>query len=173
MLIQIISHTPMYVWAILALLVYRGTIAMRTREVKVSKMFIIPVIMLALSLQDIVAKFGYSEVALGAWAGAAVATMALMLQFGRAKVSPGASQGHVLMAGSAVPLLLMLSVFSLKYAAAVGVTMAPQLRADILFSAALCALFGALNGVFLGRLARDMMGYQAFSQSLPMQAAVR
>jgi hypothetical protein len=173
MLIQIISHTPVYVWAILALLVYRGTIAMRTREVKVSKMFIIPAIMLALSLQDIIAKFGYSELALGAWAGAAVATMALVLQFGRAKVSRGASAGSVVVAGSAVPMVLMLSVFSLKYAAAVGVAMVPQLRTDVLFSAALCALFGVLNGYFVGRLARDVIACQSFSYAVPMTAAAR
>ena len=29
MLIQILTHTPLYVWAILAFLIYRGLVAMR------------------------------------------------------------------------------------------------------------------------------------------------
>ncbi len=162
MLKQILTHTPLYVWAILALLVYRGVIAMRTREVAATKMFIIPAVMLALSLQDIHAKFGFTGVAFVAWTVAAVATMVLVLRVSGARVSPASSAGHVIVRGSVAPLAMMMAVFVTKYCASVAVAMAPHLRSDAVFSAALCALFGVLNGYFFGRVARDWRAFQAF-----------
>lgn len=167
MLIQILTHTPFYVWAILALLVYRGVIAMRTREIAVTKMFIIPAIMLALSLQDMHAKFGFAGVAFVTWTVAAVATMGVVLRFGAARVSPAGNAGHVIVRGSMAPLAMMMATFATKYCASVAVAMAPHLRSDVVFSAALCALFGLLNGYFLGRVARDWSAFQSF----PSQAA--
>ena len=40
----ILSHTPSWVWVLLAFLVYRGVIAMRPRDVSPSRSLIIPVI---------------------------------------------------------------------------------------------------------------------------------
>ena len=70
MLIQILTRTPLYVWAILAFLVYRGMAAMRDRDVEVRKLVMIPAVMLVLSLQDISTKFGLGGWALAAWAAA-------------------------------------------------------------------------------------------------------
>ena len=67
MLIQILSHTPAYVWAILAFLVYRGVAAMREREVAPRQLTVIPIVMLLLSLQDIVARFGVGLLPLLTW----------------------------------------------------------------------------------------------------------
>jgi hypothetical protein len=122
MLQQIITHTPVYVWAILAVLVWRGLAALRERELSVRSLFIVPLVMLALSLQDLVAKFGQSALAFGAWAVAAAATALLVWRFGRSRTAPGAARGNVL------------------------------------FAASVCVLFGAINGAFLGRLARDVAG---------------
>lgn len=163
MLIQILGHTPLYVWAILALLVYFGIIAMRTREVRVSKIFIIPVIMLVLSLQDVFAKFGYTGVAFSAWIVAAVATMALVGRLSAARITQASTAGSVIIRGSTAPLLMMMVVFATKYVASVAVAITPHLREDAVFSAALCALFGILNGYFFGRMARDMIAYRSFT----------
>jgi hypothetical protein len=69
MLQQILSHTPAYVWAILAFLVYRGVIASLDREVALKKLFIIPAVMLALSLHDLAGKFGFTSLSVPAWPG--------------------------------------------------------------------------------------------------------
>ena len=71
MLIQILTHTPFYVWAILAFLIQRGMIAMRDRDLELRKLVMIPAVMLVLSLQDMNAKFGLGGLALAAWALAA------------------------------------------------------------------------------------------------------
>jgi hypothetical protein len=157
MLTQIITHTPLYVWAILAFLMYRGVIALRDREMAFGKMFIIPVIMLALSLQDISHKFGIDGMPLAAWAVAAVATGLLVARLGRSRVAPGATPGQVLVRGSRAPLVLMMAIFMTKYITAVAMAIQPQLIHVVPFATVACALSGCFNGYFMGRLGRDVI----------------
>jgi len=156
MLQQILIHTPVYVWAILAVLVWRGTAAMRDREMPVRSLFIVPAIMLALSLQDVLVKFGASAIALGTWAAAAAVTALLFWKSGRSRTLPGTAPGSVIVRGSRVPLAMMMAVFFTKYAASVLLAVLPHARQDALVAAGVCALFGVFNGCFLGRLARDV-----------------
>lgn len=161
MLNQIITHTPVYVWAILAFLVYRGITALRTREVEMKKLFIIPVVMLALSLVDVSAKFG-NGLAFATWLAAAGVTLALLFNFGAARVLPTATPGHVTVRGSIWPLLLMMAIFITKYVTSVVLAVQPQLRHDTLFTIIVCVLFGIFSGYFLGRLARDLKAFRSF-----------
>lgn len=157
MLIQIVTHTPLYVWAILALLVYRGVVATRDREMEIRKLFIIPVIMLALSLHDIIAKFGTAFLPLSAWACGAALVMLLVLKSSGAAISAGDVPGSVRVHGSWVPLAMMMAIFFTKYATAVTLAIRPQIRYDALFSIAVCTLFGVFSGYFLGRLASNLL----------------
>lgn len=160
MLIQILAHTPLYVWAILAFLLYRGVIALRDREVELRRLFIIPAVMLALSLQDIAARFGTGGMALPLWAAATCAMGVLAWHFGGARVAAGSRPGHVRVRGSRGPMALMMAVFFTKYLASIMLALRPQLRGDAVFMAAVCVLFGLFSGVFAGRLARDLKACQ-------------
>jgi hypothetical protein len=167
MLIQILTHTPLYVWAILAFLVYRGMAAMRDRDVEVRKLVMIPAVMLLLSLQDIGTKFGLGGWALAAWAAAA-AGMALAAGLaGSERIAASTVPGHVRLRGSRLPLVMMMAVFFTKYVASVTLAVAPQLRQDTLFACIVCGLFGVFNGWFIGRLVGDM----ASVRMLPAGAA--
>lgn len=162
MLKEIVTHTPIFVWALLAFLIYRGVIAMRTREVEMKKLFIIPVVMLVLSLVDVSAKFG-SGAAFAIWLVATGITLALLLNFGAARVSPGATPGRVTVRGSVWPLVLMMAIFLTKYVTSVVMAVQPQLRHDTLFMTIACALFGVFSGYFLGRLVRDLKAFRSFA----------
>jgi hypothetical protein len=155
MLIQILTHTPIHVWALLVFLIHRGIVAMHDREVSLRALCIIPLVMLGLSLQDIAAKFGLGGLALAAWAGAAA--LALMVSMARGNRAVAASTpGTLHVRGSWVPLALMMAVFFTKYTVSVVLAIAPQLREDGPFVAIVCALFGVFNGCFLGRLALNL-----------------
>jgi hypothetical protein len=160
---QILTHTPLYVWAILAFLVYRGVHAMREREIEARRLVIIPAVMLVLSLQDIGTKFGLGGLALAAWTAAAAATALLAGLAGGTRIAAGSAPGTVRVRGSRVPLVMMLAVFFTKYVASVTLAVAPQLRHDALFAAVVCALFGVFNGWFAGRLARDLAACRTLS----------
>lgn len=161
MLMQILTHTPLYVWLILAVLIYRGIVASRTREVAVRQLFIIPVVMLALSLQDIGGKFGFAWIPLSSWAcGAALVTL-LFWKYGVPGIAPGTAPGTVRVLGSRVPLAMMMAIFFTKYALAVTLAMAPQLSQDLRFSVAVCTLLGLFSGYFLGGLACNLKSLPA------------
>ncbi|MET0857842.1 MAG: DUF6622 family protein [Telluria sp.] len=165
MVIQIVTHTPVYVWAILALLIYRGVVAMRDREMTIRKLFIIPVIMLALSLQDVVAKFGADFMPLFAWAGGAALMALLVWKLSSAGISASASPGRVLVHGSSAPLAMMMAIFFTKYATAVTLVVKPQVSHHVVFSTLVCALFGVFSGYFLGRLVSNLQCWQVLQAS--------
>jgi len=156
MLIQILSHTPVYVWAILAFLVWRGVAELREREIALPRMFVLPLAMLVLSLHDIARKFGFDTTAFIAWTAAFAAAALLAWRFGRVRVAPGSAPGRVRVAGSVIPLVLMLSIFTLKYLTSVLLAVRPELAGHGMVVVAVCAMFGVFNGYFLGRLLRDV-----------------
>ncbi|MGZ5182773.1 MAG: DUF6622 family protein [Ramlibacter sp.] len=156
MLQQILIHTPLYVWGLLAVLVWRGVAALREREMAVRSLFVLPAIMLAMGLGDVVTKFGSNAAALLAWVAAAAGTALLVWKFGADRTLPGAAPGSVRLRGSRAPLAMMLALFFTKYAVSVLLAILPHARQDALFGAAVCLLFGVFNGCFLGRLARDL-----------------
>lgn len=168
---QIVSHTPLYVWAILAFLVYRGVAAMRTREITVRRLFVIPLVMLALSLQDIALKFGLGGSVLAVWGGAAAAVALLAWRLGGERIAIGAGAGRLRIAGSRAPLVMMLGVFAARYALSVTLAVQPQLVHEGAFVLAACGVLGLFNGYFLGRLARDLAACRLlFANRVPAPA---
>jgi hypothetical protein len=160
MLLQILIHTPYYVWIILALLIYRGVLASTDREMAFGKLFIIPVIMPLLTLPDLAMKFGHAGPTFASWATAAAIGAAITFRLSGARVSLASKPGKVLVRGSWSTLVLLMAVFLTKYAANIMLAVSPQVRHDSLFIAVVCALYGLLNGIFFGRLARDTAAYR-------------
>ena len=160
MIQQIISHTPTYVWAILAFLVYRGVTALSDRETSLRNLFIIPAVMLYLSLDSMARKFGLHDAVLGLWALGAVASTVLTYRLVQGPVSINRSAGTLVQRGSWAPLVLMLAIFCSKYAIAVVFAMQPALSDNALVVGAVCLMFGLFNGVFLGRLLRNLSAWQ-------------
>lgn len=171
MLIQILNHTPVYVWAILALLVYRGMLATRERDVAVRKLLIIPLVMLALSLQGITSKFGMGLAPLAAWAAGAAVLALTIWRFGSPRISAGAEAATVRVQGSWAPLAMMMAIFFAKYAVAVTLAVKPQAAQSALFMVSVCALYGVFNGYFLGRLASDITAWQSLRTPQGVNAA--
>lgn len=172
MLSQILTHTPMYVWAILAFLMVRGVVALRTREVAMSKLFIIPVVMAVLSLVDVAGKFGLGGLGFAVWAATTLVTVALLATFGAVRIALAATPGRVIVRGSAFPLVLMMAMFMTRYVSSIAVVVVPQLRADAGFATAVCVLFGLFSGCFVGRLARDLRAYRGFEVPGNLKVAV-
>src|SRR5450830_1862119 len=174
MLQQIFSHTPLYVWAILGFLVYRGVLASRTREVTLRKLFIVPLVMLALSLTGVIGSFGLGGAAPLAWLVGAIAGAALAWTLVDARKIVAIPQRHsVQRPGSWVPLILMMSIFCMKYAVAVTLSIAPAYVHASGFSVPVCLAYGGFSGIFLGGLLRTVNVYrQAHMTSGPQGAAV-
>lgn len=174
MLQQIFSHTPLYVWAILGFLVYRGVLASRAREITLRKLCILPLVMLALSLSGVYGSFGFDGMAPFAWVAGAVAGAALAWTLADTrKIVVIGERASVRRPGSWLPLTLMMSIFCMKYAVAVTLAVAPAYAHAAGFALCVCAFYGCFSGIFLGGLLRTVAVYrQAHMTSGPQGAAV-
>jgi hypothetical protein len=152
MFVQILQHTPLWVWGLLGALVVLGLAQTRARDVSLMRVTALPVVLTALSLSGVLSAFGHLPIALISW----TAGIATALTVGRnivpvrgASWSPSTSTLHL--PGSWLPLTLILGLFAIKYFAGVAVALHPQLATDHMF-AGICSLgYGVFSGLFLGR----------------------
>lgn len=168
MITQILQHTPLYVWAILAFLMYRGVLASRERDIDVRKMCIVPLVMLALSLEGVRGAFGFDGLAPLVWLVGALLGGTLAWRFSDAsRIVADPRRGSVRRPGSWVPLMLMMAIFVMKYAVAVTLVIDPERRQQLAFMAVVCALYGIFSGIFVGALLRSLAVYRAASTASP------
>jgi hypothetical protein len=159
MLHQVISHTPLYVWALLAFLMYRGYLAASDREVSLRNLFIIPAVMLYLSVSGMQQYFGGGTTVWTCWLGGAAAGAALAWRLNGAAIAVNRAAGTVVQRGSWAPLALMMGIFATKYTIAVLMTVHPAAVHDATIVAATCTIYGLFNGIFVGRLARYLSAW--------------
>jgi hypothetical protein len=155
MFIQIITHTPVWVWAILALLLWVGLKQTLPRRVSLRRITVLPLVMVGLSLAGTFTAFGSGINALLAWGAGAAITAAVVVRCNL----PQATQyntwtQHFEIPGSWTPLVLMMGIFITKYAAGVALAMQPDLASNPLFGQSVSALYGGFSGVFVARAAQ-------------------
>lgn len=166
MLNQLISNTPIYVWAILGFLAFRGIKSSVDRELTVRAVVIIPLVMLALSIQGILSGFGDDPLVLAAWLATMTAAAAVSWNMVSDKnVRILADRGTVFYRGSWGPLVMMMAIFVMKYIVNVALHVNPALHTNMQFALISTALFGLFNGLFLGKMLRVLIMYkQAMSE---------
>jgi hypothetical protein len=151
-LLQILRHTPEWVYAVFLGLIVLGLIQSRPREVAPLMVAILPVALGVFSLTRVLSAFGPEPLALAAWAAGTAAALLVnraLKQPAGAHWSTASGTFHV--PGSWVPLALMMAVFFARYALAVSQVMTPELAHSAGFAAAASFGFGLLSGIFLAR----------------------
>jgi hypothetical protein len=152
MLNQILVHTPIWVFALLAALIALGLAQMRSREVSLQRASILPLVMAALSLAGTLSAFGTSAGPLAAWAAAlAVSTFAALSLPQPDGVAYNATTQRFTLPGSAVPLALMMGIFVTKYAVGASLGMHLNFAQAPSFALTASAVYGLFSGAFLGR----------------------
>lgn len=155
MLLQIISHTPRWVFAVFALLLWLGGKQLFAGTVSLTRVTIVAVAMAGLSVSGVLSAFGDSPLALVGWAAAAAVAIAVMLQRplpSGTRYQADSRTFHV--AGSAVPLILMMGIFLTKYVVGVQIALHPELAHQHNFALAIGTLYGAFSGIFAARALR-------------------
>ncbi len=144
-LVAILSHTPLFVWAIFAFLLWQGERSLHRRTRPVWSMALVPVIF---GLTDFVllARTGMDAISVLLWF--AVAAMAFPLGRATGPQRIAGSSGSAVWAGSPVPLIRNLSVFAAHYAFSVAQALHPQ--ASGMLALAVAALSGATVGYIAG-----------------------
>ncbi|MBV8657146.1 MAG: hypothetical protein JO142_04900 [Burkholderiales bacterium] len=151
MLIMILQHTPIWVFALLALVLRLGFNQTRPRTVTLQRATVLPLVMLGLSVVGIANGFG-TATAFAAWAGSLLAVVSLasfVLPQRQAQYDP--LRRLFTLPGSWLPLGLIIAVFSIKYAVGATLAMHPTLHGDIRFVVVVSLLYGLTSGIFLAR----------------------
>ena len=150
--LQIIQGTPLAVWALLAGLVALGFSQTRERVVGSRRAALLPGAFLLLSLAGVVNAFGSQAMALAAWAiGAGTAATFGGRLLPRLQATWDAASDTLRVAGSWLPLTLILSLFAVKYAAGASLAMHPRLVAQTGFIVACSLAYGLFSGLFAAR----------------------
>lgn len=153
--LQILQHTPTWVFGLFLLLLALGSRQLFPTQAGLRRLTILPVAMATLSASGMISAFGDRPAALATWLVAAAAALVLVMQRPvPAGVRFDRDQLRFWLPGTAVPLVLMMGIFITKYAVGVQLAMHPELAHQSNFALVVSTLYGAFAGVFLGRSLR-------------------
>ena len=155
-LIPILRSTPLWVWGLLGGLLALGISQLRDRTASRTRVSMLPLVMTIVSVWGTFSALGgtpHRAISVLAWFVAAALAFALLAR-GRNAAQYDAARRLYRLPGSAVPLLLIVGIFLVKYVVGVDLAMAPQLVQDTTYVLCVAALYGAFTGVFVGRTSR-------------------
>jgi hypothetical protein len=152
LILQILYHTPIWVFVLFFVLLVFGLMQTRTRTVRRIPAFLLPAGMIALSLAGINSSFGLRPLALASWAIAlAIAAVIGYALFRDKRVEYDATEKKFFVPGSWVPLAVIMAIFFAKYAYAVMHALSADVISTSSFVAVLSGVYGLLSGYFAAR----------------------
>lgn len=152
MIRETIIHTPMWVFILFLGLLYLGYSQTKDRQIKAKRVFILPVGMVFLSLFGLYSAFGLTLFSLGFWVLGLTLSFVLGLKFIDIKhIRYENTKDSFYINGSWFHLVLILTVFFIKYF--IGVMTAKQLPLinQDEFIVFVSLLYGFISGLFLAR----------------------
>ncbi|WP_395699386.1 DUF6622 family protein [Aquabacterium sp.] len=148
---QIVSHTPLWVWGLLAGLIALGLRQARDHVLRRGALLVLPLVLATMSLAGASNAFGLLPGVVLAWltglAAGAVAFTLLKLPL-RAQTLP---DGRFAVGGSWLPMVLLIGVFLLRYAVSASLAMHPALAHATGFALGASLLYGGVAGLFARR----------------------
>jgi hypothetical protein len=154
---QILIHTPLWVWILLAYLIWQGIQSMQPRKVPIWRALILPVVFIVWGLSRL--GFGHEagQWPLVAWIGAAL----VLLPVGVLTPRPfdvDHKTGEIIRPGSVFGLIRNLVVFALQYT--VSVISAIDAGDRVLATIVGRAISGATAGYFIGSAIALLLAYR-------------
>ncbi|PUA27508.1 MAG: hypothetical protein B0W54_13130 [Cellvibrio sp. 79] len=151
-MLQILSHTPFWVFGLLLGLIILGLQQTRNRQVKLWLAYLLPTGMVILSLVGVVSNFGAQVISLSLWlSGLALMTFLGYKLFAINDVRYLASSYQFYIPGSWIPLLVILAIFFTKYVVAVLYALNNPITSQVAFMPILCLAYGGFSGYFVSR----------------------
>lgn len=150
-LLTVLSHTPLWVWALLAALVALGLLQARDHVLPRARVLAQPLALGALSLVGAAGAFGLHALPLGGWLAGLALGAALNQPLRLPRQVQALPDGRFAVGGSWAPLGLLMLIFWLRYTLAVALAMVPALAGQPGFVAAACLLYGTASGLFGAR----------------------
>ena len=152
MLLQILTHTPVYVWFLLAGLIALGWAQSRDRQIRPLQLLALPALMLGLGGWALAPGIAALQLVALVWLGALALGTAGGL---RTPQQPGtawlARSGRFQLPGSWIPMGFILFIFMLRYCSSVAFVMHPEWHSLPSVRVTLALLLGLVSGLSVGR----------------------
>jgi hypothetical protein len=158
--IRILINTPVWVWPLLAYLIWQGAQAMRVRTQPIWRMLIVPLVFFGMGLSRLWIARGNGFEPLLAWLVAALLFGWLAFSHGPQLLAVDRQSRTVIRPGSVMPLIRNITVFVLQYSVAVATAM--KLEPHAAMAIAGHAVSGASAGYFSGWAAALLRRYRDF-----------
>ncbi|MFC6439496.1 DUF6622 family protein [Bowmanella sp. JS7-9] len=155
MIVEILLHTPIWVYGLFIGLTLLGWQQSRSRLVKQPVLFILPAGMLLLSFFGVTSSFGYSFAVMLYWVfGASVCTLSGLKLFPSSSAKYQQATGSFHVPGSWWPSVFIMAIFFTKYAVGVVSSIHPEVFNNLNLVLGLAGLYGVLTGTFFTRAIR-------------------
>jgi len=156
----IVSHTPVWVWILLAFLVSRGLKALKGGTAPLSKLAIVPAVFAAWGLLHLFREPSAGWITALAWLVGAAAGLGIGTVLARTSgMSVDRLQKTVTLPGSVVPLVLILVTFASKFG--LGVELATtHAGLDSMYVILDGLVSGLVAGIFAGRFLIYWLGFR-------------
>ena len=127
--LSILTHTPLWVWPVLALIIVIGLKRTQDRTVSAPRLVLMPLIILGLASWNLTALGGSLTAMAGLGIGIVVGTSAGLSLESRAGTAQ-VSRGVVHLKGDWVSFFVLLAIFAMRYATTVVSIAAPAIAAS-------------------------------------------
>ncbi|MGE0152648.1 MAG: DUF6622 family protein [Reyranellaceae bacterium] len=164
-LLPIVQGAPLWVWPLLALLLFLGIRSLRTRAVPVASLVALPLAFFGLSVSNLLPLDHLAPLRIGVWVAALlVGTVVGWLLVRPQRIAVDRARKRIAVPGSVVPLLLMLAAFAGGFYFGYLFARYPELRTDPTTLALASTYRGLMSGYFLGQTLRLFRLYFAAPQ---------
>jgi hypothetical protein len=158
--VRILANTPIWVFGLLAYLIWQGCQSLRSRAQPIWRMLIVPLVFFLMGLSRLVMARDNGPEPLLAWFVTALLFVSLALYRGPRLLAVDRKSGQVTRPGSAIPLVRNITVFVLQYAVAVATAMKLEPHAAVAIFGH--AVSGASAGYFSGWAVALLRRYRNF-----------
>ncbi len=159
MLWQILIHTPIWVWALLGMILWLGRRDLRDCTIRPARLAILPTIGTTMSLLSIVTS-AQPLLSVPTWVLATAAGVPLGMLIARRRRLALTPDRRLWLAGSWFSLLFGLSIFAVRYIMGVEAALHPGLARDPAWIVANTTIGGIVTGIGLGWLAFLVVRYR-------------
>ena len=151
MYLEILKHTPVWVWAVLAALIALGLSQTRTRLVSLKRATVVPLVFIVFSLLGVAGSFGHGPVLI-AWLAGVLLALIFLREFVAVRgASWSRSTRQFTVPGSCIPLILIVGVFLLRYTVGIWLALHHDWANDAGFASACALAYGGFAGMFWAR----------------------
>jgi hypothetical protein len=169
-IVQIIQHTPIWVFPLIVLVLWLGSINLRERTMPLRLLLVLPIVMLVLSIGNSIGTAAEPLFVLIDWAFSAAIGVTIGWSLTQKPLVIDPRAGRITLPRTVVPLVVCVAIIVLRYAFGYLYGRYPELLADRTCALALIAGGALLGGVMFGRCARLGLWYRQAKGEMATQA---